>query len=907
MDTELKETAESQQAVVFREQEPDLDGSCEELRLERWSQACTQRLQDLEAAACQRLNDNLELTFRRLQDDVVGAILRKLDQHNIGHSAQRLADDVSSSGNGPSNGLADTYVDIAEAEEDGGSESVFSVEEGVSSGASGDLETRRRFVPCTEGPTLVFEQPNQAAPLSSADQELRQEIEELRLQLQQQQEQQKQSEQQHHEQQHGLGRVDVRLDELSSRLCDMDARVQELRQQGELRGKAGEGAANETASGAPTLPCTGAANKEGATVGHCGIETSNEESSKGSLTMSAIVVLQDEVARLSRAMESASQNTEEMAKTGCEAVCRMQKRVVDELAQLAQIKELADANVDTKLRAELTSRISEVAVRLASCEARASLLENRLGVELQQLANKLGVQLDRRPPASAEAKTDRKIPPLDTPSSGAASPQMPTPAEQLASADSVPVETDAVSCVDPCDGTSPLDISTVTLTGVAIDLGPVEVEANVSSKACHGSIGLRHPNGGACSAPGTPAAPRQYARVANAATAASFTARPHPGAQRRLVGPPDACGADLLLGAATGPAAAALDITRWPTAIEPQVQEVPPRDRRPAPSPVVPAGVASSGVPGRGSVGPPLPVQVRTQTEAIADAWACSARAMSRGPMLITSGHGSLSARSSALGGSLAAVAAGAAAAADAQPAPPVLPAPLLAHSVEAPCGRSTPATAISSRASSVAEVKQQQQQQQHYQPTSSSRSSDSDPGVQPQQDLTAPERLSRLRHRSPDGRFVWAELAEKRTLVRTTQSPVRGQVQAELPNTARGLAGTAPGAPQHRANGSNTSPTEMPGTGRCCCVSPGRRSAPATTPTAPSGVATAGLPVLLGTQWTANPGVAGSSHSSYTRPAQQGGCIPRPRQGGSAGCITSGRGSGTVDPVLAGPSPRAR
>jgi len=289
---------------------------------------------------------------------------------------------------------------------------------------------------------------------------------------------------------------------------------------------------------------------------------------------------------------------------------------------------------------------------------------------------------------------------------------------------------------------------------------------------------------------------------------------------------------------------------------------------------------------------------VRAQAEALADAWACSARAMSRGPMLISSGHGSLSARSSALGGSLAALAAGAAAAADAQP---VLPAPLLAHSAEAPCGRSTPATAISSRASSIAEVKQQQ----HFQPTSSSRSSDSDPGVQPQQEMTAAERMSRLRHRSPDGRFVWAELAEKRTLVRTTQSPLGGQVQAELPNTARGLAGTALGAQSHRASGNNTGPAELPGSGRCCCVSPGRRSAPATTPTAPTGVATAALPVLLGTQWTANPG--GSSHSSYSRPAQQGSCIPRPRQGGSAGCMTGGRGGGNIDPVLAGPSPRVR
>lgn len=337
-----------------------------------------------------------------------------------------------------------------------------------------------------------------------------------------------------------------------------------------------------------------------------------------------------------------------------------------------------------------------------------------------------------------------------------------------------------------------------------------------------------------------------------------------------------------------------MDITRWPTAIEPQVQEVPPRDRRPAASPVVPAGVASSGVPGRGSVGPPLPVQVRTQAEALADAWACSTRAMSRGPMLISSGHGSLTARTCALGGSLAAMAAGAPAAADAQP---VLPAPLFAHSAEAPCGRSTPATAISSRASSISEVKQPQQQQ-HYQPTSSSRSSESDPGVQPQQDLTAVERLSRLRQRSPDGRFVWAELAEKRTLVRTAQSPLRGQIQGELPNTARGLASTVTGPPPaaHRASVNNMGPVELPGGGRCCCVSPGRRSAPATTPTAPAGVATAGLPVLLG-----------ASHSSYSRPAPQGGCIPRPRQGGSAGCITSGRGGGSIDPVLAGPSPRVR
>lgn len=225
-----------------------------------------------------------------------------------------------------------------------------------------------------------------------------------------------------------------------------------------------------------------------------------------------------------------------------------------------------------------------------------------------------------------------------------------------------------------------------------------------------------------------------------------------------------------------------------------------------------------------------------------------------------------------------------------------------MAHSAEAPCGRSTPATAISSRASSISEVKQPQQQQ-HYQPTSSSRSSESDPGVQPQQDLTAVERLSRLRQRSPDGRFVWAELAEKRTLVRTAQSPLRGQIQAELPNTARGpLAGAVTGAPPHRASVNNMGPVELPGGGclRSCCVSPGRRSAPATTPTAPAGVATAGLPVLLGT--------CGASTQSYSRPAQQqGGCVARPRQGGSAGCITGGRGGSSIDPVLAGPSPRVR
>jgi len=866
-ESECKEAAEIQQAAVSGEQEQDW-------HLERWSQACVRQLQDFEAAACRRLNDNIELTFRRLQDDVVGAILRQLDHHNLGHVARKLAngvqtrlvtsgeDDVTSSCNGPSNGPADTDSDVAETGGDGGNESILSAE-GVSSGASGDLETQRRFVPCTEGPALIFEHPKQAASISNEDQELRQEVKELRLQLQQQQqEQQKQREQ------HRLGRVHARLDEISTCLCDMDARVQELQRWEESHRKTGEGTASETASEAPASPSTGAANREAATVGHSGTGKPDKDASEDP-TMSAIVALQNEVAGLSQAMENAGQHAEEMAKAASEAVLRMQKRVMDELAQLAQIKELADANVDTKLRTELTSRISEVAVRLASCEARASLLESRLGVELQQLANKLGAQLDRPLSASADAKVE-KTTQMEARSSGAASPQMPTSAEPLASFDPA----GAATWVDPCDGTSPLDISTVTLTGVAIDLGPVDVEASVPSRVCNGSIGLRHPNGGACSAPGTPAAPRHHARAANAATAASFTARPPPGVQRRLVGPPDTCGADHLLSAG----ALKLDMMRWPTAIEPQVQEVPLRDRRPAASPVVPAGVASSGVPGRGSVGPPLPVQVRTQMEALADARACSTRPMSRGPMLINSGHGSFSARSCALGGSLAAVAAGAAAAADAQPA----------HSAEAPCGRSTPATAISSRASSIAEVKlqQQPQQQQHYQPTSSSRSSESDPGVQPQQDLTAAERLSRLRHRSPDGRFVWAELAEKRTLVRTTQSPLRGQVQAELPNTARGIS--------HRASGNNTGPAELPGSGRCCCVSPGRRSAPATTPTAPAGVATAGLPVLLG-----------SSHSSYARPAQQGSCIPRPRQGGSVGCIIGGRGGGNLEPVLAGPSPR--